>query len=195
MQHKTLHKWGKYLLSSSSRIFSSSHMKTPASAAMSFPVGACLLCRRRHMLLTSVHLLLSEYRFEYSSPIWRALLSLWPVTKLQWLAKRDNSLSFFFFSEASLFVPLPAFWSHDSSRPTRSPNHDLLLTAPLWLKVLKLCSRTALAPMLHTGRCWTEDNIFVSRTTNRCALLKRPELAKKQWFTIQISSHVVKGLR
>ncbi len=162
-------------------------MKTPASAAMSFPVGACLLCRRRHMLPTSVHLVLSEYRFEYSSPIWRALLSLWPVTKLQWLANIDNSLSFFL-SEASLFVPLPAFWIHDTSRPTRSLSHDklhdLLFIAPFCLKVVKLCSRTALAPILHTGRCRTEGNIFVSRTTTRrfldltlkCTLIC-PELA------------------
>ncbi len=100
----------------------------------------------------------------------------------------DNSLSFFFFSEASLFVPLPAFWIHDTSRPTRSPSHDklhdLLFIAPFCLKVLKLCNRTALAPILHTGRCWTEGNIFVSSITTRrfldltlkCTLM-RPKLA------------------
>lgn len=49
---------------SSSGILSLSQTKIAAMAANSLPVGACLLCNLRHMLLTKARLVLSEYRLE-----------------------------------------------------------------------------------------------------------------------------------
>lgn len=157
-----------YLRSSSSRIFSSSHMNTPARAASSFLVGAPLLCKRRHMLPTSVHLVRSEYRLEYNSPIWKARLSLWPVTKLQWLANMDIRPSFFLPVLASA-VPSAALWSHASTRPTRWPSHAAvpglavlltLLTGPSLRCLVEFCNLTARTPISQSGRRCMDGNMF-----------------------------------
>lgn len=141
-------------------------MKTPAKAASSFLVGAPLLCKRRHMLTTSVDLVRSEYRLEYNSPIWKARRSLWPVTKLQWLAKMDIMPCFF--PEVVSAVPSAALLSHVSIRPTRWPSHAAVpgLALPLLLPgqslkyLVEFCSRIARIPMSQIGRRCMDGNIF-----------------------------------
>lgn len=59
-----VHRQAANLCISSSWTLSLSQMKMPAMAANSLPEGACLLCNLRHMLLTKVRLVLSEYKFE-----------------------------------------------------------------------------------------------------------------------------------